>query len=395
MSPPRRPPRSRAPQRGMTLAELLVGAVITTIILAAVGGAVVAVQGSYVAESQVREVAESGRAGMSFLERTVRLAGYGLDPRFAFDFDALGLPGQTKDNHQFALPDGTQVVTDDLAFRYRDPAFLRRGSLVGNQLTLQTPFGVKLPAGQALILSCHGGQKYYVVRLAGPVNDGDAITAAIENAGDPFPPFVAESCLEGGSLGEPAYVMLVHEIRVRLREMGGRSFLVAYRDFRPVAANENFVTLAQDVESFQVAYVMNRPRPDATVLVPAVDANSNPVNWVLGDKGSSPNNAHPNPAVQPPLYETPYDDALRYNAHPANIRSVRLSLALRSMEREAKRREFPPIVLENAPVLPAVADGYYRTSITSAVRVPNMLSRSFFNPPLKDALGEIVNWNGG
>lgn len=380
----------------MTLAELLVGAVITSIILAAVGAAVIAVQRSYVVESQVRGVVESGRGGMSFLERTVRLAGYGLDPRFAFDFSTINIPGQAKDNYSLTLPDGTQVVTDDLAFRYRDPAFLRRGSLTGNQLTLQTPFGVKLPAGQALILSCHGGQQFYVVRLAGPVSDGDATTAAIENAGAPFPPFVAEPCLESGALGEPAYVMLVHEIRVRLRDMGGRSFLVAYRDFNPVDANENFVTLAQDVESFQVAYVMNRPRPDAAVAPSVVDANSNPANWVLGDAGSSANNAHPDPDAQPPLYETPYDDALRYNGHPANIRSVRLSFALRSMEREATGREaFPPITLENAPELPAVADGYYRTSITSAVRVPNMLSRSFFNPPLKDDLGETVNWNGG
>jgi type IV pilus assembly protein PilW len=180
--------------------------------------------------------------------------------------------------------------------------------------------------------------------------------------------------------------------------MGGRSFLVAYRDFNPVAGNTNYVTLAQDVESFQVAYVMNRPRPDTQVTPAptAVDAASSPANWILGDAGSNAANVTPNPAALAPLYATSYDDALRYNSHPANIRSVRLSFALRSIDKEATgRQQYSPILLENAPAVSTVKDGYFRTSITTAVRVPNMLSRSFFNPPLRSDERPDLNYNGG
>lgn len=387
--------RARSVRRGVTLLELLVGTVITTIILAAVGMAVVAVQRSYVVETQVKGAVESGRSGMTFLERSVRLAGYGVDPRHAFDFTPTNVPGAAKDNFELTLPSGERVVTDDLAFRYRDPAFLRRGTLVGGQLSLQSAFGVTLRAGQPLIVSCNGGQEYVVVRLSAAVNDATSLGAPVVSYGNPFPVIGAQECLARGGAEAP-YVMLLQEMRVRLLVQGGRSFLVAFRDFNAVAGNTNFVTLAQDVESFQVAYVMNRPRPDAAVAPPAVDSASTPANWVLGDVGSNPANVIPNPGAPAPLYTTPYDDTLRYNSHPANIRSVRMSFALRSIDREATGRQvFRPIVLENAPTYSTVPDGYFRTSITTAVRVPNMLSRSFFNPPLLSAERPDLNHNGG
>lgn len=387
--------RAHSLRRGVTLVELLVGTVITTIILAAVGMAVIAVQRSYVVETQVKGAVESGRSGMSFLERSVRLAGYGLDPRFAFDFDTTGVPGNVKDNYELTLPSGEKVLTDDLAFRYRDPAFLRRGSITGGNLALQSPFGVTLRAGQPLIVSCVGGQEYVVVRLTAPVSDATATAAPIGIDVNPFPPTGGRQCLSSGGADAP-FVMLMQEVRVRLLVMDGRSFLVAYRDFNGVAGNTNYVTLAQDVESFQVAYVMNRPRPDAAVAPAAVDAASTPANWVLGDAGSNAANVTPDPATQAPLYSTPYDDALRYNNHPANIRSVRLSFVLRSMDREATGRQtFAPIRLENAPAVSTVADGFFRTSVTTAVRVPNMLSRSFFNPPLRSDERPALNFNGG
>jgi type IV pilus assembly protein PilW len=394
------PARSRSAPRGVTLIELLVGTVITSLILSAVGLAVIAVQRSYVVESQVRSVVESGRGGMAFLERTVRLAGYGVDPRFAFDFAGASIPSAAKDNYQLTLPSGERVVTDDLAFRYRDPAFMRRGSISGaNNLTLQTPFNVTLRAGQPLIVSCHGGQEYVVVRLASAVTNPAATGVNVNNYGVPFPVLSSQDCLTRNGTDAP-YVMLLHEVRVRLREIGGRSFLVAYRDFSSMIGNTNFVTLAQDVESFQVAYVMNQPRANTAVTpVPTpVDGTSNPRNWVFGDQGSTAADAFPDTATPAPLYATPYDDALRYNRHPANIRSVRLSFALRSADREATGRQlFVPIVLENAPTLSTTADGFYRTSLTSAVRVPNMLSRSFFNPPVRQTgdTTSLLNHNGG
>lgn len=397
MSPSRPTPRP-SPPRGFTLLELLVGAVTTTIILAAVAVTFVGVQGSYQSESQIKAAVEGMRTGTAFIEQRLRLAGYGVDPRFAFDFETALLPGTTKSNYEIVLPDAPSAITDDLAFRYRDPAWLRRGRWDGGlQLSDDAEFGMDFPPGQRFAISCVGGSEVLVVKAgAGGVSRTETSSSGFSVDAKLSTTTTSSSCLQREGAGAP-YVMLIHEVRVRITAIDGRPFLVAYPSIDELD-DSRAVPLVADVESFQVAYVKNRPSPgSAHSTLPPVDiASGAPVaNWVLGDTGSVAADAHPDAALlAAPRYETPYDDALRYNAHPANIRAVRVNIAVRSARRDLNGRlAFERVDLEDS-VEGTPPDGYYRSNLTTTMRVPNMLSRSSFNPPLGDSSSALNAWGG-
>lgn len=383
--------------RGFTLIELMVGTVTTAIILSAVAAAFMGVQGSYQTEARIKVAVEGMRTATDFIEQRLRMAGYGVDPRFAFDFNVTtaALPGGTKSNYSVVLGTGLpNSITDDLAFRYRDAAWMRRGTFSGGVQLDKDPFGMGFSTGQRFIVSCVGGKDYVVVRATSPVSRTDmALTGALDMALTPASS-IGAPCLTRTGDNLP-YVMLLHEMRVRIMPMGGRPFLVAFPNLDSLDTS-TAVPLAADVESFQVAYVMNRPSPTSVNnTLPAVDSSSTVKNWVLGDDGSAAADRVPDPAVTPaPLYTTPYDDPARFNRHPANIRAVRLSISMRSTTPEAsKRRAFSRLSLEDSGEA-AAADGFYRTNMTTTVRMPNMLSRSAFNPPVggEDPAGNV--WGG-
>jgi type IV pilus assembly protein PilW len=397
---PSRNTQAHAPG-GFTLLELLVGTATTTIILAAVAVSFMGIQSSYQTESRIKVAVEGLRTATQFIEQRVRLAGYGIDPRFAFDFNAAVLPGQTKSNHPLVFNGGQpRSVTDDLAFRYRDSAYLRRGRFMGGGgLVLEaSTFGIDLRAGQRLIVSCTNGKKYLVLKVgAGGVSKNAATSAnfTVDLTLSSIPS--DETCLRKEGLLDAPYVMLLHEVRLRIMDLQGRPFLMAFQGLDELNM-ESAVPLAADVESFQVAYIMNRPPQDGrNALLPPVDVSSAEPNWVLGDVNSADRDRTPDPRdplLPEPQYKDPYDAAIRYSRHPANIRGVRLSLSLRSTTREASgRRAFERENLEDS-VEANPPDGFYRTNMTTTVRVPNLLSRSGFNPPVGDLHPGGNVWGG-
>lgn len=378
------------PRRGFSLIELMVGSVVTTIILGAVAMTVLAVQNSFQTESRITVAVEGARTATSFIEQRLRMAGYGVEPRFAFDVGTAGLgPGDGKSNQVLTLAPGLPPsVTDDLALRYRDPAWMRRGIFQGASVRLEKSsdtFGTDLAEGQRVIVACADGTNYLVLQVrAGGVASTANVSANFQPDFTLSSPAMQTShaCLTKTDAQMPM-VLLLHEMRVRIMALDGRPFLMAF----PTLSNLNTATavpLAADVESFQVAYVMNRPAPGSEFSSqPAVDAGSNPVNWVLGDLGSKDTERLPNAAAIAPSYEIPYEHATRYNAHPANIRAVRLSITVRSTRPEPNnRRAFQRLDLEDSTEGAASPDGFYRTTITTTVRVPNMLSRASFIPAI-------------
>lgn len=387
--------------RGFSLLELLVGTATTTIILAAVAVSFVGIQGSYQTESRIKVAVEGLRTATNFIEQRLRMAGYGIDPRFAFDFDAAVIPGQAKSNHTLVFAQGMpKSVTDDLAFRYRDAAYLRRGRYMGSGgVELEAgSFGVDLLKGQRLIVSCNNGKKYLVLKVSAggvPRNAGGSANFTVDTKLSSANP--DDACLrKTGALDAP-YIMLLHEVRLRIVDLGGRPFLVAFQGLDELDL-DTAVPLAADVESFQVAYIMNRPPlsgPNAAL--DPVDVSSPAPNWVLGDVNSADKDRFPDPRdpLKPePQYSDPYDAAIRYSRHPANIRGVRVSLSLRSASPEANgRRAFARGDLEDSGES-APADGFYRTNMTTTVRVPNLLSRSGFNPPVGEETPGSNVWGG-
>jgi type IV pilus assembly protein PilW len=383
------------PRRGFSLIELMVGSVVTTIILGAVAMTVLAVQNSYQTESRINVAVEGARTATSFIEQRLRMAGYGVDPRFAFDVSNTGLDASNvKSNQKLTLAPGLPYsVTDDLAFRYRDPAWLRRGTFLGSSLRLKDPtdtFGTDLTEGQRVMVACTDGTNYLVLQVkpggvarTANVSANFSVDLSLSSPGMQS----TNPCLSKTDPAAPM-VMLLHEVRVRIMPLDGRPFLMAFSNLNNLNT-ANAVPLAADVESFQVAYVMNRPAPgSAFASLTAVDKESKPSNWVLGDVGSDVAERLPITTVAAPNYDTPYEHAWRYNAHPANIRAVRLSITVRSTREEPKRRRAflrtdVEDSIENQDPRGA-GDGFYRTTITTMVRVPNMLSRASFIPFLSE-----------
>ena len=382
--------------RGFTLAELMVGLAVTSIVMTAVVAIFIGVQRSYQAETEVKLMTENGRGAMLFLERVIPLAGYGLDPRVGIDVstptggarDNVDVQGVTFNPNTPAMVGPTNtVVTDDLAFRFRDPAFLRVGRVnTGNSsVTVDTALGVALPVGKLLMIGCRGGIDYQMVRVA-TAAAATATSVAVTAEGAPFVTNAA-TCLQATGSASP-YVYIVQEHRLRIAKLGGRPWLISFRDLRADVTNltlNNFDPIAPDVEAFQVAFGMNRARPGLTCCTAAPDTTGNS-DFIVGDAASE-TFFGPITGVltTKPDYRTGYDEPERYTRHPANIRSVHLVMVMRSSRAlpDNSRRDFTSSNTFNwSPATPA-RDGFRRSRFHTALNTPNLMSRSGFAPALK------------
>ena len=82
---------TRAP-RGFTLLELMVGATISLLVIGAVTAAFLSQNRAFVALDLNRVAADAARDAFLEMEPAMRRAGFGLDPRYAFDFAYYACP---------------------------------------------------------------------------------------------------------------------------------------------------------------------------------------------------------------------------------------------------------------------------------------------------------------
>jgi type IV pilus assembly protein PilW len=393
---------SRRRMKGFTLLELMTSMVITIIILLAVAAAFTAVQGVYQREAHLKGAVENGRVATAYIERVTRYLGYGIDPRYAIDLSATNLPG-AKSNYTDGVnitPGSTGTIgfiTDDFAFRYRDPTYMRRGSWDGTKVDIvavngsPATFGIPIPAGRLIQVVCTGGQEWVVVKtgaaILGTANTVNAGSANVTGNATSFPaPVGLPPCFAATGASLP-YVMIVREVRLRVIPLGVaqasggngvRPFLVAYN--RLDAVGTDFDPIAADVESFQVSYVMNR-----NTGTPHEGASGD---WILGNKiGETPVIPTDNSAIRP-TYDLGYADAARFTTDVANVRAVSFELSTRSLRRE-RRLAFRQPRLADDPSTPLAAaltpDGFFHNSVSTTVRTPNLTSRTTFTPPLRVA----------
>ncbi len=406
-----RSPRSH----GFTLAEMLVGIVVTSIVLVAVTGVVIAVQNTYQQETESKVLTENGRTALMNLQRIVPMAGYGIDPRMAFDVSAT-VPGSlVRDNFEVngatfvppqPLVDGGVVVTDDLAFRYRDPAWLHMGhfsassaALSSGDLILDVATTVPIPKDKLLMVVCRGAVISATMRVTSAVGIG-VTSVPVASAGAVWGNR-DEACLTGTGLSSP-WVFMVHEQRLRIVNLGGRPWLVSFRnldqDTRELT-DDTFDPIAADVENFQVAFAVNRAPVGVGCCQTAPDPGGD---WTYGNTlvGSAPEAVFAQevaPLGSLPSYATGYTEPQRFTGTVANIRAVHVGLTMRSPRKDPTGRRASPLEsLFNweAPVEPA--DGYTRTTFHGVMNVPNMLSRSFFLPSLRSSadLRDLNSWGG-
>lgn len=371
--------------RGFTLVELLTGVAISSIIMLAVAAAVIGISGAYANESQTRSATEGGRTALAFIERHVKLAGYGIDPRYAFDTSPP--PGVSTGKDNYALPSAPDFITDDLAFRYRDPSFVRRGTAAASTgaFVVATNFRRQYPVGTAFMIACPGGGQRAWFRSTA-VNNATTVNLAPYGTANNAPPATALDCI--GQQGELApYLFVIREFRFRLFADSVDGATRGYLGFVPNLATDvssfpaTGEVLTADVEEFQVSYQMNRPQPGSPFFSTATPVDASSGNWVMLDAAGE--TALPNASVTAPTFDDAYDSVNRFNAHPGNIRGVRISFSVRSArKRQGNTSAFVRGDMENRGSGAVVGDGYYRAWITSAVRTPNMASRFFFLPPL-------------
>lgn len=171
----------------MTLVELLVGLVVSTIVLAAVLAIATATSRTYHDGRRVRERQSSARSAIDAVQRVLNLAGYGVDPQFAFDFDYY----RCQNAAGMALPYSTAGCAaavrdrmdgpDELVVYHRNPAYqlatgqepvgqawrLPAGGVADStQLTLALRGGDFLGQGQVLQIVCPGAVAYTYVTVA-------------------------------------------------------------------------------------------------------------------------------------------------------------------------------------------------------------------------------------
>lgn len=379
---------------GFTLAEMMVGLVVTSIVMIATTSIFIAVQNSYQAETEVMNITQSGRGAILFLERVIPLAGYGIDPRVAFDTSNAVVA--TRDNDAVAGTGGG--VTDDLAFRYRDPAFLRPGRLTSaTSIQLNSGLDIGLPPNKLLMVGC--GQsgtpgEYRMYRSQATAVGATTITVAA--AGAPFSAS-SDTCFTDGV---DDWIFLVHEHRLRIRNIGGRPWLVSFRDLTADPATSlDFDPIAPDVEGFQIAYGMNRARPSLSCCQAAPDPSGN---WIVGDTTAETlfnqtlTNIWLKATVPLPYYDTGYDDPSRYQLLPANIRSVHVALVVRSSRTDptGKKGSQAGIVFNCDAGI--AQDGFRRSVFHTAINTPNLWSRSAFGPSLRSPtdLRDLNSWGG-
>ncbi len=78
--------------RGFTLLELMVGATLSLLVIGAVTAAFLSQNRAFVALDLNRVAADASRDAFLDMEPSIRRAGFGLDPRYAFDFAYYACP---------------------------------------------------------------------------------------------------------------------------------------------------------------------------------------------------------------------------------------------------------------------------------------------------------------
>jgi type IV pilus assembly protein PilW len=143
--------------RGFTLLELLVGAAVGALVLIGISITFISQARQYQAHVNRRALQSNARQAMSFMERRLRNAGYGVDPdRAILAYDSFNAAANATEP---GFPDAFVV-------HWRDPLF-RREAVDANatEIVLPGPINTPLRMGQILLVLCSP------VPVAASIND--------------------------------------------------------------------------------------------------------------------------------------------------------------------------------------------------------------------------------
>ena len=368
-------------RRGFTLIEVMLAVAILAIVIAGISGLLVQ-QGLLFAKQQLqRTLEENGRLALLDVSRAVRQAGYGISPIAAFDFDryACATPGTAS-----TCPKGGRDRIDgpdELVVSFRDPAFSRNAtSLVGSgpwTLTLDRPVAQLLRAGRVVQLLCAGAEPsaYLALSADAPAGSGTLALRPLSNADGYFPQDgPTDSCFGA------AVVMLVERQRYFVQD-DAFGVPCLYRE----RGRGRIELLERGIEDLQLTWQIGPPpagspyaAAGATPVAPPESCAGVP-GWIFG--GCAGVAETPSEVAAPPDWRNdPYDFPSRYGAHPANVRSVTITVVARSLQETPDRSGDPLPALANRAALPA---GVFKRSVSRLIeQTPNLLTRAHFLPPV-------------
>jgi type IV pilus assembly protein PilW len=388
--------------RGFTLIELLVASTVAILAISIVTLAFLTQQRSMVALDLTRVANEASRDALLELEISLRRLGWGIDPRWALDFrsySCAAAPCRDKING----PDEIVFVARNPAYQWLDNGVggcttaggcftgkAWHGTVAGNTVTVTANAGDTFPMGTTLLVTCTNGTRATMARVAAPATATAAgslpVTVMDSIGGNPYQEnawsaFGADLCYTSAN-PQPS-IFLVDRFRYAVQTFNGIPWLVLDTG---VDLNGNgtlpdnggdlddLIPIAKGVEDMQIAYAYV---PGTLYGFAATDGNAN---WIVGDVTGTVE--EPDPTQTAPLYATSSADVSRFNLHPANVRGVRVTLSIRSLQTDQSQPATwtgdPLVLSENRNAQLASFDRLRRYTAATSVSVRDMDSRHSF-----------------
>jgi prepilin-type N-terminal cleavage/methylation domain-containing protein len=362
-------------KRGFTLVELMTALVIMAFVVAGISQVLIKQSQASNAQSLERDLEESGRLALLEISRSVRLAGYGITPLAAFDFDryACATPGTATTCNGGTNKRDRADGPDELVVSYRDPSFSRTiTSVVGSQIGFTTPLSAALPAGTVIALVGSGTLVTYLSLSAAAAAGATQVSWQTLPTSPPSAGYYAPSTAPSGAF-VGASLTLVTRVRYFVANDPTDGVPSLYKDRG--RGNE---LLYRGIEDVQYTFDIGQPpvgSPNAGITPPTSCSGTG--GWTFGNCAgvvSQPSET----ATAPDWQNDAYDSVNRYTSNPANIRNVSITIVARSTRASPDGAGDPVPVVGNRPA--RVADKFKRTVLQMSEEPSNLLTRQFFRP---------------
>ena len=414
--------------RGFSLVELMIALVVSTVVIAGALSLLTSQQRTFQRSAADRAVQETARMALEELTSNLRLAGYGIDPAFAFDFGPIAaVPQDRLPAGQVASVAGYACATpvacrdspagppDEIVFHYRDPAFFRAlaAAPTTTGLSIDGPLPAGLRQGQILQVMCFSGRMLWAYVTVGADVPATTSTATVSvplaaSSGNTFGlqnAVLADSCFQTvappgsppATVAASAKVYKVERFRYFVQTYdpagnvvpwgtaGARPYLMLDQGLRDASGAPILQMVTPDVEDLQLSYIF--PRAPAGQQT-AGDAVGTP----LANSATSIDLG-----ATPPPYADPAGAVTRTTHSPANILAVRVEVVVRNPDPDIRLssdqdRTLPAAANRDTLLGPA---GYRRASFETTEATPNLDVRAPYFPSYSTSSTDRLNVGGG